>query len=93
MPSRRRIEFLQKKIRQLKVEFIERNVSFQILKSTACLSLHAVFDVKLQIVNIIPDMEQMKKQPTTKEHVEIFLNFLFRFFLFSSVVKLVGAIL
>ena len=37
-------------------------------------------------------MEQMIKQPTTKEHVEIFLDFLFRFFLFSGVVKLVGAI-
>ena len=72
VPSRHRIEFLPKRMRQLKVEFIETNVLDHILSNMACVSFCAVFVAICQIDHIICGKERIKKQPTVREHVEIF---------------------
>ena len=82
IPSRRRIEFLQKNITQLNVEFKEINVFDHRLSNKTCLSYNDVFDAKRKAEAIICG------------HVEIFLTFKNCFFLFSSiVVPVVGATL
>ena len=83
IPSRRKIEFLQKNITQLNVEFKDINVPDHRLNNKDCLSDNA--DAKRKAEYIICGQEQKIKQPTAKEHVEIFLRFKIRFFLFSSV--------
>ena len=85
IPSWRRIEFLQKNIRQLNVEFIERNVFDHKLNNKTRLSYNCISDdAKRKTEYIIFGQEQTKKQPTAQEHVEIFLRFKISFFLFSS---------
>jgi hypothetical protein len=94
IPSRCRIEFLQKNITQLNVEFKEINVFDHRLSNKTCLSYNDVFDAKRKAEYIICGQGQKKKQATTKQHVEIFLSFKNCFFLFSSiVVPVVGATL
>ncbi len=92
-PSRRRIEFLQKNIRQLKVEFIDTNVFDQrlnnkTLRMTALLGSKRTNggapDARRKAEYIICGQEQTKKQATAKEHVEIFLRFEICLFLFPS---------
>lgn len=82
IPSRRRIEFLQKNITQLNVEFKQRNVLDHMLNKMAFLSFREVLDVKPQIEYISCGVEQKKKQPTAKKHVEIFLKLILRSLLF-----------
>jgi hypothetical protein len=92
IPSRRRIEFLQKNITQLNVEFKEINVFDHRLSNKNCLSDNNVLDAKYKAVYIVYGQKQQKKQPTAKEHVEILLRFKTRVFLFSSM-DVVGATL
>jgi hypothetical protein len=92
IPSRRRIEFLQKNITQLNVEFKEINVADHRSNNKNCLSDIDVFDAKRKAEYIMYGQKQQKKQPTAKEHVEILLRFKIRLFLFSSV-PIVGATL
>jgi hypothetical protein len=80
IPSRRRIEFLQKNITQLNVEFKAINVADHRKNNKNCLSDNA--DAKRKAEYIICGQEQTKKQPTAKEHVEILLRFKIRVFLF-----------
>ena len=80
IPSRRKIEFLQKNIRQLNVEFTKTNVLHHIANDLTCRSFRGLFDVIRHAENIICGNEQIKKQPTDKQHVEIFLKFNLRFF-------------
>ena len=81
IPSRRKIEFLQKNIRQLNVEFTKTNVLHHIAIVLTCRSFRGLFDVIRHAENIICGNEQIKKQPD-KQHVEIFLKFNLRFFCF-----------
>ena len=87
IPSRRSIEFFQKNIRQLIVEFIEKSVVAQMSNNIASLTPIGGFDMLLQIDFPIAGKEQMKKQPTANEHVEIFFKFLSLNFLASLIAK------
>jgi hypothetical protein len=84
IPSRRRIEFLQKNITQLNVEFKQANAFDHSLNNKNCLSENDVLDAKRKAEYIMYGQKQQKKQPTAKEHVEILLRFKIRVFLFSS---------
>jgi hypothetical protein len=92
IPSRRRIEFLQKNITQLNVEFKEIGVFDHRKNNKNCLSDNDLFDAESKAAYIPYGHEQQKKQPTAKEHVEILLRFKIRVFLFSSI-AIVGATL
>ena len=81
IPSRRRIEFFQKNIRQLNVEFIKTKVFDQMLNNLMRLSFGSVSDVKDNTEYIICGKEQTKKQPIANEHVEMLLKFINRLFL------------
>jgi hypothetical protein len=81
IPSRLRIEFLQKNIRQLNVEFIKTKVFDQMLNNLMRLSFGSVSDVKDNTEYIICGKEQTKKQPIANEHVEMLLKFINRLFL------------
>lgn len=85
IPSRRRIVFLQKNIRQLNVELIERNVFDHRLKNKTCLSKNGVSDAKRKTDAIICGQDHKKKQPTANEHVETVFRFKVCFFLLSSI--------
>ena len=78
IPSRRKVEFLQKNITQFNVELIEVNVFTQRLNKVACLSYGRAPAVNRDDKNMICGKEQTKKQPTAKEQVEIFLRFKIR---------------
>jgi hypothetical protein len=75
IPSRRRIEFLQKNITQLNVEFKDPNVFDNRLNNKNCLSDNDVLDAKRKATYIMYGQKQQKKQSTAKEHVEILLRF------------------
>jgi hypothetical protein len=93
IPSRCRIEFLQKNITQLNVEFKEVNVLDHRKNNKNCLSDNADGDAKRKAEYIMTGHTQQKKQPTAKEHVELMLfRFKIRVFIFSSidVVAVVG---
>jgi hypothetical protein len=83
IPSRRRIEFLQKNITQLNVEFTDINIIVHRLNNKNCLSDNA--DAKRKAEHKICGKEEKIKQPTAKEHVEILLRFKILVFLFSSI--------
>jgi hypothetical protein len=85
IPSRRRIEFLQKNITQLNVEFNDINVADHSLNNKNCLSGNDVLDGKRKAEYIMYGQKQQKTQPTAKEHVEILLRLKVRVFLFSSI--------
>jgi hypothetical protein len=73
IPSRRRIEFLQKNITQLNVEFKEATVPDHRGNNKTCLSDNGVLGATKRKAEYIMDgQKQQKKQPTAKEHVEIF---------------------
>ena len=86
IPSRRRIEFLQKKIRQFNDELIETNVFAQRLNNIFCRPFGDVPGPVAMRRNeyINCGQKQTKEQPTTRTHVEIFLRFKVRFFQFLS---------
>jgi hypothetical protein len=92
IPSRRRIEFLQKNITQLNVEFKEINVLDHRKNDKNCVSDNDFLDAKRKTEYIMCVQKQQKKHPTAKEHVEILLRFNIRVFLFLSI-AVVGATL
>ena len=73
-PSRRRIEFLQKNIRQLNVEFIETNVVSHTLNGNTFSLYNDIFCAEHKPDITIPGKEHRKKHITAKKHVETFLN-------------------
>jgi hypothetical protein len=68
------MEFLQKKIKQLNVEFMATSVPDHNLNNITCLSCEEVFDTKRETQNMTFGKEQTKKQATAKEHVDMFLK-------------------
>jgi hypothetical protein len=68
----------------LNVEFKEANVLDQRLNNKNCLSDNDVLNAKHEAAYIMYGQKQQQKQPTASEHVEIFLKFKIRVFLFSS---------
>ena len=59
---------------------MKTNVLHHIANNFTCRSFHGLFDVVHHVENTTCGNEQIKKQPTDKQHVEIFLKFNLRAF-------------
>jgi hypothetical protein len=92
IPSRRRIEFLQKNNTQLNVEFKDISVPYHRLNDKNCLSDNDFLGAKRKALYVMYGQKQQKKQLTAKEHVEILLRFKVRVFLFSSIAIVVATL-
>jgi uncharacterized membrane protein len=74
IPSWRSIEFFQKNIRQLNVEFIETNVLIHKLNGTTFLSYNDIFCAENRHDITMPGQEQTKKHITARKHVDTFFK-------------------
>jgi hypothetical protein len=95
IPSRRKIEFLQKNITQFNVELIDTNVFAHRPINRSSSSYDCAPDTERKAEYPMCGQEQKKKQETAKEHVEIFLRLIIRFLFFPPLslgVPVLGAI-